>query len=87
VPHIIARKKLIGQRVTLDNQIRGLAVVFGVRLPRALRSSTDCDFNRAAPHPADPDQVPNEHVENAVRGKRPEAAQLLASSATMMRKC
>lgn len=33
---IIARKKLVGQRVTLDNQIRGLAVVFGVRLPRAL---------------------------------------------------
>src|SRR5262249_37101847 len=33
---IIARKKLVGQRVTLGNQIRGLAVVFGVRLPRAL---------------------------------------------------
>jgi transposase len=33
---IIARKKLVGQRVTLENQIRGLAVVFGVRLPRAL---------------------------------------------------
>ena len=32
---IIARKKLVGQRVTLENQIRGLAVVFGVRLPRA----------------------------------------------------
>lgn len=31
-----ARKKLIGQRVTLENQIRGLIVVFGVRLPRAL---------------------------------------------------
>src|SRR5246127_800482 len=29
---IIARKKLVGQRVTLENQIRGLAVVFGVRL-------------------------------------------------------
>jgi transposase len=25
---IIARKKLVGQRVTLENQIRGLAVVF-----------------------------------------------------------
>jgi transposase len=36
---IIARKKLVGQRVTLENQIRGLAVVFGVRLPRALSSS------------------------------------------------
>ena len=36
---IIARKKLVGQRVTLENQIRGLAVVFGVRLPRAL---TEC---------------------------------------------
>jgi hypothetical protein len=33
---ISARKKLVGQRVTLENQIRGLAVVFGVRLPRAL---------------------------------------------------
>jgi len=33
---IIARKKLVGHRVTLENQIRGLAVVFGVRLPRAL---------------------------------------------------
>ena len=36
---IIARKKLVGQRVTLENQIRGLAVVFGIRLPRALSSS------------------------------------------------
>lgn len=33
---IIARKKLVGQRVTLENQIRGLAVVFGVRLPCGL---------------------------------------------------
>src|SRR5213076_2334508 len=33
---IIARQKLVGQRVTLENQIRGLAVVFGARLPRAL---------------------------------------------------
>src|SRR6202789_4358714 len=33
---IIARKKLVGQRVTLENQIRGLAVVFGARLPRGL---------------------------------------------------
>lgn len=33
---IVARKKLVGQRVTLENQIRGLAVVFGVRLPRGL---------------------------------------------------
>jgi hypothetical protein len=30
---ISARKKLVSQRVTLENQIRGLAVVFGVRLP------------------------------------------------------
>ena len=35
---IIARKKLVGQRVTLENQIRG-RVVFGVRLPRALTSA------------------------------------------------
>lgn len=33
---IVARKKLVGQRVTLENQIRGLALVFGVRLPRGL---------------------------------------------------
>ena len=33
---VIARKKLVGQRATLENQIRGLAVVFGIRLPRAL---------------------------------------------------
>ena len=36
---IIARKNLVGQRVTLENQIRGLAVVFGVRLPRALTAA------------------------------------------------
>ena len=36
---IIARKKLVGQRVTLENQIRGLAVVFGTRLPRALTAA------------------------------------------------
>ena len=33
---IIARKKFVGQRVTPENQLRALAVVFGVRLPRAL---------------------------------------------------
>lgn len=33
---ILARKKLVGQRVTLENQIRGLAVVFAVRLLRGL---------------------------------------------------
>jgi transposase len=36
---IVARKKQVGQRVTLENQIRGLAVVFGVRLPRALSAA------------------------------------------------
>ena len=36
---IIARKKLVGQRVTLENQVRGLAVVFGIRLPRALTAA------------------------------------------------
>jgi transposase len=36
---ISARKKLVGQRVTLENQIRGLAVVFGVRLPGALTAA------------------------------------------------
>lgn len=33
---IIAARNWSAQRVTLENQIRGLAVVFGVRLPRAL---------------------------------------------------
>jgi transposase len=33
---IVARRKLVGQRVTLENQIRGLAVVFGARLPLGL---------------------------------------------------
>jgi transposase len=36
---ISARKKLVGQRVTLKNQIRGLAIVFGIRLPRALTAA------------------------------------------------
>jgi transposase len=36
---IITRKKLVGQRVALENQIRGLAVVFGIRLPRALTAA------------------------------------------------
>lgn len=31
-----ARKRLVGQRVTLENQVRGLAIAFGVRLPRGL---------------------------------------------------
>lgn len=33
---IMARQKLVGQRIMPENQIRGLAVVFGVRLPRGL---------------------------------------------------
>jgi transposase len=36
---IIARKKLVGQRVVLENQIRGLALVSGIRLPRALTAA------------------------------------------------
>ena len=31
---MIARTKLVGQRVMLENQIRGLAVVFGIHLSR-----------------------------------------------------
>ena len=38
---IIARKKLVGQRVTLENQIRGLALVFGVRLRYAFTRRCD----------------------------------------------
>ena len=54
---IIARKKLVGQRVTLENQIRGLAVVFGVRLPRGLsprfteRSSEPARGSQVCPVP------------------------------------
>ena len=36
---ISARKKPVGQSVTLDNHSRGLAVVFGVRLLRALTAA------------------------------------------------
>ena len=36
---IIARKKLVGQRVTLENRIRGFAIVFGVQPPRALTAA------------------------------------------------
>ena len=42
---ISARKKLVGQRVTLENQIRGLAVVFGVRLPSRAH---DCIHRRGS---------------------------------------
>jgi transposase len=44
---LIARKKLVGQRVTLENQIRGLAVAFGVRLPRGLRLCREGDGCRS----------------------------------------
>jgi transposase len=45
---IIARKKLVGQRVTLENQIRGLALVFGVRLPRGLSPAFAAQVNSAS---------------------------------------
>ena len=45
---IIARKKLVGQRVTLENQIRGLALVFGVRLPRGLSPAFARQVNTAS---------------------------------------
>ena len=57
---IAARKKLVGQRVTIDNQIRGLVVVFGVRLPRALSPA----FKHAALKVSD--GVPGLHA--ALRG-------------------
>jgi transposase len=56
---IIARKKLVGQRVTLENQIRGLAVVFGVRLPRALRPSPLLAYHAAVHKGTDVDQPRN----------------------------
>lgn len=57
---IAARKKPVGQRVTIDNQIRGPVVVFGVRLPRALSSA----FKDAAMKVSD--GVPGLHA--ALRG-------------------
>jgi transposase len=45
---IIARKKLVGQRVTLENQIRGLALVFGIRLPRGLSPAFAKQVNTAS---------------------------------------
>ena len=45
---IIARKKLVGQRVTLENQIRGLALVFGVRLPGGLSPAFARQVNSAS---------------------------------------
>ena len=57
---IAARKKLVGQRVTIDDQIRGLVVVFGVRLPRALSPA----FKEAALKVSD--GVPGLHA--ALRG-------------------
>jgi transposase len=45
---IIARKKLVCQRVTLENQIRGLALVFGVRLPRGLSRAFTARVNSAS---------------------------------------
>jgi transposase len=50
---IIARKKLVGG-VTLENHIRGLAVVFGVRLPRALSPAFVRQALRARASPACP---------------------------------
>lgn len=57
---IAARRKPVGQRVTIDDQIRGLVVVFGVRLPRALSPA----FKDAAPKAGD--GVPGLHA--ALRG-------------------
>ena len=45
----MTRKKLVGQRVTINNQIRGLVVGFEARLPRA-RSPA---FKDAAPTVSD----------------------------------
>ena len=45
---ISARKKLVGQRVTLENQIRGLAIAFGVRLPRGLSPAFIEEARRAS---------------------------------------
>jgi len=52
---IIARKKLVGQRVTLENQIRGLAVVSGFGFlappPSSIRLSKQAKGSRVSPPP------------------------------------
>jgi transposase len=53
---IIARKELVGQRVTLENQIRGLAVVFGVRLH--VRSVPPLSARRSGQATASPAGLP-----------------------------
>ena len=54
---IIARKKLVGQRVTLENQIRGLAIVFGIGFlersppPSSIKLSKQAKGLLASPRP------------------------------------
>ena len=45
---LVARKKLVGQRVDLEGQVRGLMLVFGVKLPRSLTRAFVEDARRAS---------------------------------------
>ena len=74
---IIARKKLVGQRVTLENQIRGLALVFGVRLPRGLSPGFARQVNSAGGELA--------ALSGALRGLLAARDALLAAIATINR--
>ena len=76
---ISARKKLVGQRVTLENQIRGLAVVFGVRYCCVRPATGRLRFQPSRPAPSLPHQAPNERAENTgiLRRRHPEEAPAL----------
>ena len=74
---INARKKLVGQRVTLENQIRGLALVFGVRLPRGLSPGFARQVNSAGGELA--------ALSGALRGLLAARDALLAAIATINR--
>jgi len=74
---IIARKKLVGQRVTLENQIRGLALVFGIRLPRGLSPAFARQVNTASGELA--------ALSGALRGLLAARDALLAAIATINR--
>jgi transposase len=47
---LVARKKLVGQRVDMEGQVRGLMLVFGVRLPRSLTRVFVQEAQRASRH-------------------------------------
>lgn len=45
---LVARKQLVGQRVNIEGQVRGLLTVFGIKLPRALSTGFVTEALRAS---------------------------------------